>query len=243
MTDVKPAPSEPQTIPYERFKEVIDERNAWREAAMKGKQPDSFGGQNTQPKQEQPKEYTPSELQTMVEEGKLSQAAANETWQSQVERKSAATAAKAAEQVIYNNELVKRQSDILQKYKSAHPDAWNQTSEIFRRLQKRFNDLTALGHPGGIETEIAALELELGPPERVSGESKSFQTAAGEGYGDAQNIEGVSEALLKTMTPREKTYYQGLVNSGSYTWKQVEDELKYRKPGVAKKADMLYGRP
>jgi len=248
MSDEPKAPSEAKTVPYDRFKEVNDDKKASlaREARLQ-QEVDTLKVQNKGGQEAPPQ--TREELQQLVTDGKMTQQAAQDIIDQQFFDKTQKAAADAAVAAVQQNSQEERMKAKFAAYEKAHPEAWQAGSDKANQVKTRYNELVADGLPANEATELTALKMEFGSPQspRAIKPETQFQHGGGDSgvysQDDIPRGDGIPAGLAEKMTPRQTTWYKNLVALGDYDWDKVEKELEYNNPERAKKYDMMFGKP
>lgn len=159
-------------------------------------------------------QYTRSQLQGLVDEGKLNQDQADALWEKQLEDRITAKARTEAEQQA---KISKRQAAIqgvLTQYRDLRPDAWKAGTEDRQKVQSEYRYLVdVLGQPEGIETEAAACRAAFGPPEKVVPITRERRETPAESGAAKDEPPG---SRLPKMSNRYKEFYAGQIAKGQY---------------------------
>jgi len=250
MTDETKAASEPKTVPYDRFKQVNDEKNLSKAAETQAR------AEATQTREENlrlqkelsakttvaPARVTHESVQKEVDDGRLTKEQGQDLLDKQFREDTAESARVAAREAVTQVNFEERQELGFRKYKTAHPDLAAPGSEKMQKVTTEYNRLVANGSPPTKATELIALELTLGPAETIKQvETPTFQ-GGGVSYEEEADQGGIPADVAKMMTPREKSFYAPQVKDGDYTWKEVGEELKHSNRTVAQRANMIHGK-
>jgi len=183
-------------------------------------------------------EYSWSQLQGYIDEGKISMAQALEYREAQMRREAER---KAEEKVKSYLETTRRHDAVQQelaKYKEAIPEAIQVGTPERQRLEQEFRYLVGLGYDSqDPKTEILAARAAFGDPSTIK-QRKSSQTIPLE-RGTMQDTHAPGKPKpsekdpLTTLTPDQKKHYQRMIDRGVYPngWADVKNELTWR-PGT-----------
>lgn len=181
---------------------------------------------------EPPKQYTRAELDSMVAEGKINQAQADEAYEQQVERR----AEGAAVRVIEARDLGKSVTAQIDDYAASIPNVLKAGTPERAKVEKEFQILVKNGSPANKATELAALRSAFGDISVVRQAQghrhvESHQESGGNGGrgdGAPPNRDGVPASV-----PAHKVgYYQKMIDQGMYrNWSDVETVEKFAGKG------------
>jgi len=193
----------------------------------------------SQPAAQQPaRDYSKAELQQSVDDGKLSQAQADEISEQQLERRLAARTQTA---VAQSAQTTRVQTEI-DAYKDALPAIMEEGSDERAKVQAEYQYLVGLGHPATLVTEATALRAAFGPASGLQkgrrvkephqeGDSGAGDSGAGGGGGEP--------AAPKNLSKERKVHYQRQIDRGFYDgWDddELKKELEYVKPSKKARA-------
>lgn len=188
----------------------------------------------------EPKKYSLSELNKLVDDGKVTREQADQYWEQQVsksidEKVDAKVSAKEQER-----ERTAKLKTKIDRYKSLAPDVLKQGSEDRQKVINAYKDLVDAGHPDDARTELAALMAVYGTADelekRKSSMTRELRDKHQETGGGKPPSDPTQAGLLKTLSVREKAHYESLIQRGLYKdWKDVEEELKYADPNLRKR--------
>jgi len=245
-------PEDQKNVPYERFQEVNDDKKAALDDKILAQQQAKFwqdrAEKTTQQVQEAPKLVTKAEIQAKItakemttEEG---QAILDDQWKEGIKREAKEEALLAVRKETVETRQVTKFGD----YEKSHPEAFKIGTDQNKKLKAKFDELVGDGLPSTKATELVALEIVLGTSKTPKpSETTSFSGGVGDAnlYAEEPGAspDGMPADLNKSLTPRLKAHYKGLVDRGEYTWDDVEKEAKYINPEQAKKYDLLSGKP
>lgn len=188
-------------------------------------------------KPEPAKPLSRTELKQLVEDGKITQDAADAHWERQVVETAERKAREAARGEVVGQQresVVKRQ---LEEYRTLIPAAWEVGAKERAKAEKEFKALIEMGFPDNKVTEVAALRAAFGDPEVIRASRSTGKNGPGESHvevgGGERPGEGAgadADGAPKGLTEREKTHYQNLINRGIVKdWKAVAEERKFAK--------------
>ena len=230
-------PSDGSWLPKVRVDEMVNtakgEAVAAREEAARARA-ETEALRAAAPKAETPKAMTRAELKSLVEDGKITQDAADTYWDKQVIETAKTEATKAARGEV---EGQKRDSVVqaqFAEYRKLIPVAWETGSKERAKVEKEFVALREMGFPDNKVTEVAALRAAFGDPEAIKASRSTGKNGPGEahvevGGGDRPGQNGAeADGMPKGLTEREKAHYTDKINRGIYKdWKAVTEERKF----------------
>ena len=192
-------------------------------------------------KAEEAKPISRAELKQMVEDGKITQDAADAHWDKQVLESAKAEARKEARGEVVGQQREQTVNRQLEEFKALVPQAWQAGAKERAKAEKEFSALLAIGFPDNKVTEVAALRAAFGDPEVIRASRSTGKNGPGEthvevGDGGDRPGEGQVDAdgKPKGLTPRQDAHYTNLISRGVMKdWKAVAEELK---PAKAKQA-------
>lgn len=232
-------PSDGSWLPRVRVDEMVNEaRGAAARAADEARRAQSeleaLRAERAKPQEAKP--ISRAELKQLVEDGKITQDAADAHWEAQVVRTAEVKArAAAAEEVEGRNResVVKRH---LEEYRQLIPAAWEVGAKERAKAEKEFKALREMGFPDNKVTEVAALRAAFGDPDAIKAARSTGKNGPGEahvevGGGERPGESGAdADGAPKGLTEREKNHYQNLINRGiTKDWKAVAEERKFAK--------------
>lgn len=191
-------------------------------------------------KQEAPKRFTRAELSAAVKAEQITQEQADDIFAKQVTEDAKTGAVRAALEAVNGASQQKDLDNDLAQYKRLEPGLRDRSSELFGRVKSEFDYLRARGNPDNLATELAAIRAVLGPVDKLE-KAKSAARAAehheesgGGGDGGGKG----PKKVLETLSAREKSYYQKLIDNGHHKdWAEVETLLKkHARPEVRRRA-------
>jgi hypothetical protein len=177
-----------------------------------------------------------AELNQLVQDGKITQDAADAHWEKQVIETAKKEGRAAAADEVQGREragVVTRQRD---EYRQLVPAAWEVGSKERQKVEKEFKALAAMGFPDNQVTEVAALRAAFGDPEVIRASRSTGRTGPGETHVDVGGGERPGESGTdadgkpKGLTTRQDAHYSNLISRGIMKgWKEVTEELKFAK--------------
>lgn len=186
-------------------------------------------------KAEEPKPMSRAELKQLVEDGKITQDAADAHWDRQVIETAKAEATKAARGEVEGQKREGAVKQQLAEYKQLVPAAYEAGTKERARAEKEFNKLVELGFPNNLATEVAAMRATFGDPEAIKAARSTGKSGPGEahvevGGGDRPSGKGAdADGKPKGLSARQEAYYSDKISRGVYKdWKAVSEELKPR---------------
>jgi hypothetical protein len=179
------------------------------------------------------REHTRAELQSLVEDGKLTQGQADDILDRQRDRRYSRELDERLERRDAANQV---QQDVvyeMRRYQEAIPKVKDQGSEERARVQTEFNYLIAKGDdPDSLSTQLKALRMAFGPVEKLQETTDATRETHQETGGAAEPAGGKAAAdePPKDLSPRELRHYQKGLDQGRYkNWDEVRAELKYKR--------------
>jgi len=183
-----------------------------------------------------PKPFTRAELKSLVDDGKITQDAADATWDKQVIETAKSEATKAARGEVEGQQRESVVMSQLEEYRTLVPAAWEVGAKERTRAEKEFKALIKLGFPDNKVTEVAALRAAFGDPEAIKAARSTGKNGPGEshaevGGGDRPGSNGAdADGKPKGLTPRQEAHYSNLISRGILKdWKAAAEELKSAK--------------
>ena len=182
---------------------------------------------------EAPKPVTRAELRALVDEGKITQDAADAHWDKQVLDAAEKRGREAARGEVEGREREQSVNNQLVEYKTLIPAAWAVGSKERAKAEREFAALRAMGLPDNKVTEVAALRAAFGDPAVIRASRSTGRNGPGEtfdefGGGDRGESGGNNaDGRPKGLTPRQEAHYTNLIGRGVYKdWNAVAAELK-----------------
>jgi hypothetical protein len=232
-------PSDGSWLPKVRVDEMVNEARgaaarAGEEAQRARAELEALKAEKAKPQEAKP--ISRSELKQLVDDGKITQDAADAHWEAQVVKTAETKARAAAADEVQGQQresVVKRQ---LEEYRTLIPAAWEVGAKERAKAEKEFKALVEMGFPDNKVTEVAALRAAFGDPEVIRASRSTGKNGPGEshvevGGGDRPGETGADvDGAPKGLTEREKSHYQNLINRGIVKdWKAVAEERKFAK--------------
>lgn len=232
-------PSDGSWLPKVRVDEMVNEakgaaaRSAGEAAELRARVTALESGKA---KAEEPKPISRAELRQLVEDGKITQDAADAHWDKQVIETAKSEAAKAARGEVEGQQREQMVNRQLEEFKALVPAAWQVGAKERAKAEREFKALLEMGLPDNKVTEVAALRAAFGDPEviraaRSLGKSGPGETHVEVGDGERPGESGAdADGKPKGLTAREEAHYQNLINRGIVKdWKAVVEERKFVK--------------
>lgn len=177
------------------------------------------------------KNYTRSELNALVVEGKLTQEQSDELFARQIRAEAKAEAAKIAQETVAHSTRTAKVATDMAQYKKLAPEIMQDGSDTRTRIAEEYRYLIAMGNKDSLETELIAIRAVLGPLDRLE-KARAGKTAADPhvevgGEGQGRNRQGSNKAVDR-LSQRQRDYYDDMIKKGHYkNWGEVEKELAY----------------
>ena len=193
-----------------------------------------------QSKATETKPPTRVELQSLVNAGELTQEQADAIWDKQLVERAKREAVAEIDKTHGARERQSRVKADLLGYKELVPEAWVEGSPERAKAMKEFKYLTDLGDPSTEETEAKALRAAFGDIEALRA-SKSARSGPADTHSETGGSKppsggGGKNDVLKTLSAREKDYYETKIKQGIYRdWKAVAAELEFANPAARRK--------
>lgn len=232
-------PSDGSWLPKVRVDEMVNDAKgtaarATEEAARLRAENEALKASKA--KAEEPKPLSRAELNQLVEDGKITQEAADTHWEKQIREDAKREARVAAADEVTGRQREQSVKAQIEEYKVLVPAAWEPGSKERAKAEREFKALVEMGFPDSKVTEVAAMRAAFGEPSviraaRATGRTGPGETHADVGGGDRPG-EGGSEdgEAPKDLSAREKAHYQNLINRGIVKdWKAVSEERKFVK--------------
>lgn len=183
------------------------------------------------------KEQEPSREKLLqgVEQGEISQAAADAIW----ERSITDRVIEKVTGTVDASQKVKDQQRLFQDYESAIPALSDPSSTEYKKASTEYNYLVdTAGQPEGWGTIIMSVRSAFGPIEALKTKlaatvvHETHQEIGGAGGGPKQK----GSSRQSQLTDRQKDYYTNAMKAGAYSnWDEVYDELGIKKDDAGKK--------
>ena len=163
---------------------------------------------------ETPKTWTRTELSTLVDNGDLSQAQADELYDRQRDAQVQKQIRETVDRGLTQQSREARVLAQIERYKELVPDVAGE-SETRERIAEEFRQLVDLGDdPKDYATELKALRAVLGPVEKLQAQRRplpSHEETGGEGEGTT-----TTEGFPKDMPKKHREFYQKMLDDGFY---------------------------
>ncbi len=224
-----------EVVPKKQFLAAIKSANE-KYAALEAKLDAAIAAGSK--KADLPKQYTRAELKAAVEGGQITQDAADQVWDDQIQARADARAAAVSTEIVTRAKLKERVDSDIGRYVALEPDVLIPGSEIRDKVAKEFNYFVSLGDPKTPETELKAMRAALGPIDQLelarSGITQHDTHRETGGGGPGGKPKGDKEnPLVAKLTTRQREYYEGQIKAGQYkNWKDVEATLKFADPAT-----------
>jgi len=215
-------------VPYDRFAKVIAKLSDATDRIA------DFQSQQETASREKPDEktYTAAELNSLVDDGKLSQDDADEIREVQLAKR----VTKEVVGAVAQNSQQDRLSADLAQYAQAIPALDDPSSDETLRVKDELRYLFSVGQLDNVGTYLAATRAIFGPlaalkaPAGTKKKTEAHQEGSS-GGGDEPAGDDKSDKL-PTLTAKQKTYYRQKIDQGVYSdWDAVAEELNYT-PGA-----------
>lgn len=189
---------------------------------------------------EAPKRFTRAELSAAVKAEQITQEQADDIFAKQVTEDAKDGAVRAALEAVSGRTQQKEIDGDLAQYKRLEPGLRDRSSELFEKVRGEFQYLRERGSPDNLATELAAIRAVLGPVDKLE-KAKSAARAAEhheESGGGGEGSGKGPKKVLDTLSAREKSHYQKLIDNGHHKdWAEVETLLKnHARPEVRRRA-------
>jgi hypothetical protein len=231
-------PSDGSWLPKVRVDEMVN--SARGEAATQAAEAARLRAENEALKAKQtaaetPKPLSRADLKTLVDDGKITQEAADAHWEKQIKEDAKREAREAARGEVEGRERESVVNNQLAEFKTLVPAAWAAGSKERAKAEREFAALRSMGFPDNKTTEVAALRAAFGDPEvirvaRGLGRSGPGESHVEVGGGERPEEQANADGKPKGLTTREEAHYQNLINRGIVKdWKAVSEERKFAK--------------
>ena len=223
-----------KTIPIEAFNAALNnlkgELKREREARTAAEERFTAAQQRAA----EPKPLTRAQLNAAVNEGQITQEAADAAWERQVIETASHAARSEAGKVSDQKAHEAMINAELAQFQSLVPGAWEEGNRDRERVAREYAALTKLGLPPSKATELAALRAAFGDPDairrsRSMGRSgtETFQETGGAGVRGGDEG-GDKHGPPRGIRPEQKARYERLIQAGQYAdWNAVKAELKF----------------
>lgn len=193
---------------------------------------------------EQPKRYTRTELNALVEARQITQEQADAQMDFQTREDAKSDARRVATETVTAAQRKNRVETEIARYKAVAPEILDDAHDVRQRIKEEFQALIELGDdPKALETQVKAIRAVLGPVDKLerarNGKPahESHREFGGGGGGEPQRKKSGDGALTyDDLSPREKAHYDRGIQSGLYKDKAaVNAELAFAKPHLRQK--------
>lgn len=186
--------------------------------------------QPTQPE----KRWTRAELKPKVEDGTMTQEEADQILLEQRERDLEKRMDKKYEEREKEMRQEQQIESRLAAYTSRIPELADKNSEAFKKVEKAFQELVADGSPADSKaTEVAALRVAFGPPEKLPDRTSEKRDTHQETGGSAGSEDGMRPVDAANKVPKAyREHYKWMVENGYYSgWDDPKllKEIEYMK--------------
>lgn len=213
-----------RTVPLTALTAETGKRQALeRQVAELQGQVTEIGRQATEAKTTETRK-TPAELHGLVDEGRLTQAQADEIRDSQLRADVQDDTQKAIKDTLSTQNDANTVDTATKRYIAAIPDINKMESPERNKVEQHFSRLTGPGYNmsrNETRTTLLAMEAAFGPIEAVeAAKQRDRQPGHDEtGGGEANDAEvvGGGDGWSKDMPARNRQYYQDRINKGIYT--------------------------
>lgn len=182
-----------------------------------------------------PKEVTRAELKRLVEGGDITQDQSDALWDQQERKRQDQLVVAKVGETLNAQERERRIDTDLASYRQLKGEAWVEgTPERAKAEQAYQYHVNVLGHSPGKQTELAALHAAFGDIATLqasqSARPGSSETHSETGGGKPAGGGGEKDPL-KSLTSREKSYYEDKIRAGVYPdWNAVREERQHARP-------------
>lgn len=236
-----------KTVPLAALEAEREKRQALERqvAELSGKIDGMASRKEPEPAKEPPV-FTRAQLKQAVADGRISEAEMDVILDKQQDDKVRREAAVAAANMVATTTTAAAVESEIGRFKTAIPDLANKSSDAFKAVAAKFNRLVSLGSPNSVATELAALEAVFGDPAKLQKAKVEPETHEDVGGSAGGSDSGPKRdgGKLKDFTPREKAYYQRLIDQGTVkSWDEARGMLKHATPELRQRnADRIYRR-
>ena len=182
-------------------------------------------------------QFTRTQLNELVEAGKLTQDAADAILENQIVDRATRAATEKATQEVAGREQQRTTTEQLAEFQALVPDAWVPGTSERESVESAYRDLVASGLKGTKEQlEVAALRAAFGAPASIrkarglgkNGPSESFEDTGGAGGGNRRGAGESTDGPPRGLTARQVQHYERGIQAGRYKgWSDVREELKF----------------
>lgn len=184
-----------------------------------------------------PKEYSVSELDAAVMQGTITQTQRDQIWSQQIERKAMRQAEQVASQIVETQVAEQNLDQQLKQYASANPDVMREGSSLRQKVAAEYQYLVEQGAPANMTTELAAVRSVMGPIERIR-QHQQGRTRGADAMSDTYGSQPMSpkqrreEDAWSRLEPSKRAHYERLIQAGVYAGRGAAlAELSWRRGG------------
>lgn len=195
--------------------QVLDElraemrRLAEQNAELRGR----LSAPQPKPEPAQPRELTRPELQQMVDRGDITET----EMEDRLDRQRDVRLRRQIQEDLAAQEAQRKTAAIFQRYRDTIPGLDDPSSESRQRVAREYQKLVAEGLPEGTQTEITALAMAFGPPEKIQERRPKRETHQETSGGGAQSEQRPGPQWQKGMKQIHILEAQRLLDQGYYT--------------------------
>lgn len=192
---------------------------------------------NQAPAAKPAQDFTKAQLAEFVEAGRLTQDAADQVWENQLEARLTRKATEAATSAVANRDQQRTVQQQMAEFQELVPEAWEDGSPERDQVAGAFRALKAAGIKGSKdELELAALIAAFGEPAKLrkargfgrSGPAESFEDSGATGNrGSRGGDSDDADTPPKGLTAAQLEHYSKRMGSVYKNWSEVREELKY----------------
>jgi hypothetical protein len=168
-----------------------------------------------------PRTYTHADLQTMVDNGQITEAQMRAQIDQQQREAVSTEVRETVTKTIDQQRRAERVQSELARYRDAMPGLLDDASPVRERARREMSYLMSHGLPDSAETEVAALRAAFGAIESVerskrtdAGGSTHEEVGGGDRGGDDKS--GGTGGWPKDMPARNRQYYEQKIAAGVY---------------------------
>jgi len=228
-------PEDGSWIPRERANEMVQSAvSPLREelAELRGR---VEGRDQQSQNQQQPTRYTKPQLDQFVNDGRITQAQADDIWEQQRQRETEQLIDQTVASRLTEHEQTTRVVSDINAYKELVPDLMNDASDDRAKVRREYDYLVSIGQPKGKTTELVALKQVYGPVENLrarlksnSGSYEHHEDAGGGHAGYPASQQQPKDGAPAELSAAQRAYYGDLIQKGMYKdWAAVKEELKF----------------
>lgn len=164
------------------------------------------------------KRWTRAELQPKVDDGTMTQVEAEEILRAQEIRDLDAKWEKRLQERDAQHAKDSAIEARIASYTTRIPDLADKESADFKKVEKAFQELVAMGSPSDSKaTEVAALRIAFGPPEKLPDRTAALRETHEETGGSGVGSDKGSDDPKEKVPAYYRGHYQNLINEGYYS--------------------------